>query len=272
MQFLEKGENKMPWVRYIPKDMETNPKNNPSTKNPRVKIVGGSSGDCMNTPVTINALRTGAIIKVPVILAELELQLSVDAEVEIPIPAREVKSLNKTIKITECTLLQDTNVLFIKGYVKKTIQYTFSPVSYYQGLFENVRQCNVEIPFGCTTKVTFNGLDPLVPIPKNSTEYEYNVKQDHEYKGISDEITIKSKISSQFYNEAPFCELVGSRIVEYEGISNCNPNNLTKDGLIKSIEEKMVIQLTIKILQNCQVALPPLALCAVLDRDTENKN
>ena len=112
----------MPWMRYIPQ--ETHPKNRRShfAQNASVKLTGGITGDCINTPVKISALRTGAIAKVPVILAELTLQLNLEAIIDLPVVASEINEIKNSVKVSQCLLLSDTNMLFIKGYVSQNIE------------------------------------------------------------------------------------------------------------------------------------------------------
>ena len=62
--------------------------------------------------------------------------------------------------------------------------------------------------------------------------------------------------TTQYYNELPFCELVSSNIIEWdEAIDRCD---LPKDapigeGFFNEIEEKMVLDITLKVLQNQQI-------------------
>lgn len=71
-----------------------------------------------------------------------------------------------------------------------------------------------------------------------------------------------NQISTEFFNELPFCELISSRIVEFDEYINREKllgKKVPFEGKeFFSIEEKMVISLTLKILQNRQVAVPPL--------------
>ena len=263
----KKGGENMPWIRYIPNNMDSN-KTSSFSQNPRVKILGGTVGYCTNTPVTINSLRMGAIAKIPVILAELELQISIDAVINLPVPALQVKNINKSIKIVECLLLQDTKTLFIKGYVRKTILYSYKPVCSYEGFYDNNRQCTVDLPFECTTSVLFNGTDPPKPVPNSLKVFEhYNQSYCTGYRSESDpsmsgEPGIHSEIRTEHYNEFPYCELVSSKIVEHDKLLSNNLEYTSSDGtsLIKNIEEKLVLLLTIKILRNCQISIPAMAL------------
>ena len=265
----------MPWVRYIPLEKNSTQKSLPLSHNAKIRVIGGTTGDCMNTPVTINALRTGAIAKVPVVLAEFELQLNIDAVIDLPEFAWEIKDIKKNIKVTQCLLLQETNMLFIKGHVQKNIQYTTNTLYNIHGLREEIHHCTADIPFGCTTSVTFNGTAAQVlPIPSSLTKFKYcdnhvfgNVEEkDHILAG---DLRQHDQISTEYYNELPYCELASSRIVESEKYLNyiqINKRNVSFDNkTFKSIEEKMVVYLTVKILQKRPIAIPPVTLCAVPD-------
>jgi hypothetical protein len=64
-----------------------------------------------------------AFIKVPVVLGETTVQIDMDACIHFPEPVLEIKEVNKKLKLTQCRLLLPTNKLFIKGFVRKNIQY-----------------------------------------------------------------------------------------------------------------------------------------------------
>jgi len=267
----------MPWMRYIPQEMH--PKNQRShfAQNASVKLTGGTTGDCINTPVEIRALRTGAIAKVPVILAELTLQLNLDAKIDLPVVASEINIIKNSVKVSQCLLLSDTNMLFIKGYVSQNIEYKAISSIYGDQEYGSVSQCAVEVPFGCTTSVDFNGSDPLDPIPNDIKTFEYQNKQNIDTRRVENnpiphrDFLEKNRISTEHFNDLPYCELVSTRIIEADKcLSNSNVHrfNTTKEKYIKNIEEKMVIYLTIKILQNQQIEIFPMALRAVLDKDS----
>ncbi|SHJ35989.1 hypothetical protein SAMN02745975_01905 [Geosporobacter subterraneus DSM 17957] len=266
----------MPWNRYnMPKVLgPSDPKS--LVKSACAKVIGGTAVDCVNTPVPIRPLVTGAVAKIPVVLAELTVQINVNTIISLPEPALEIKDIKKHLKITQCLLLQDTNMLFIKGFIRKNIQYATPKCSNKEGVCGDIKHCTVDAPFSCTTPITFNGIDPLPIIPSETSEFRYFRKQD--IKGpdfadkdhlLSSDLSEFNQISTEYFNELPFCELISSRIVEFDEF--LNPTHPTKgefpfeERLFKKIEEKAVIYLTLKILQKRQVAVPPLG--AVEDDD-----
>lgn len=234
-----------------------------------VDVSGGEIVECVNTPALIEPLVTGAVVKVPAVLAELTVQFNVNATITLPEPAIEIKNIKKRLKITQCLLLQNTNMLFIKGVVRKNIDYSTRSCSTDEGICGDIRHCTVDVPFNCTTPVTFNGLEPLDPIPGSTTEFEYFTKRDLKGPGFADKDDLLSgdlsefnQISTEFFNELPFCELISSRIIEFD--EYLNPVGIHakevpfEERQFFALEEKMVIFLTLKILQNRQIAIPPL--------------
>jgi hypothetical protein len=73
----------------------------------------------------------------------------------------------------------------------------------------------------------------------------------------SGDLTEFNQINNEFFNELPFCELVSSRIVEYDEYLNRAPlaGGPFEEMTFTQIEEKMVIFITLKILQNQQVTV-----------------
>lgn len=236
-----------------------------------VNVTANNLAECVNNPVPIEALLTGAVVKIPIVLAELNIQLNVDAIITLPEQALQIKTVGKNLKITQCLLLQDTNMLFIKGFVRKNIDYSTRGNCFNKtGVCGDIRHCTVDVPFNCTTPVIFNGIEPLPPVSGTSENFTYFRTQDvsgpefsEKSKLLSSDITEFNQISTEYFNELPFCELIQSRIVEFDEYLNpTHPSSIIlpfEEKEFCKVEEKMVIFLTIKILQNRQLAVPPLA-------------
>ena len=71
--------------------------------------------NCPNTPLTPIGITSGVVARIPVVLAELTVRFNVGAFIRLPEPALEIKDIKKKLKITQCLLLQPTNILFIKN-------------------------------------------------------------------------------------------------------------------------------------------------------------
>jgi len=236
-----------------------------------IDVKGGTVKSCSNSSTDITGLTEGVMAKIPVILAQFRLQMNIDSIIELPEFAYEIKDIKKHLKITQCLLLQNTNVLFIKGYVRKNIQYTTRYCSNEKGFCGNVKHCTIDVPFKCTTPITFNGIAPSPVINRTSNEFEY-LKEQNIYgpgfaekdKLLSGDLTEFNKESTEYFNELPYCKIIRSRIVEFD--EYLNPTRSRRERMpfeekrFKKIEEKMVVYLTLQLLQNRQVEIPPSAI------------
>ncbi len=222
--------------------------------------------DAVNAPVNLSPIVAGVVAKIPVVLAELTVQVNVDSIVELPEPAIEIKNIKKHLKITQCLLLQNTNMLFVKGFVRKNIEFATLGCSNAKGICGDIKHCTIDVPFKFTTPVRFNGTAPAPVIGRTESEFEYFRQQDlfgpefaDKDKLLSGDLTEFNQTTTEFFNELPFCELISSRIVEFDEFLNpTKPHKVTvpfEERVFKNIEEKMVIFITLKILQKRQVAI-----------------
>lgn len=206
--------------------------------------------NCTNTPVTPIGIPGGVVVK-------------------IPEPALEVKDIRKRLKITQCTLLQPTNILFIKGYVRKVIDYTTRKCSNREGVCGEVHHCTVDVPFECSTPVTFT-TPPAALLTNSVSEFEYFKVSDlpNKYFAEKDDLLAGdlseiNQFRTENFNELPFCELITATIYEFDEFIGRQIPRCTElpfeEGLFRQLEEKMVIELTLKLLQNRQVSIPAVA-------------
>jgi hypothetical protein len=208
------------------------------------------------------------ITKVPVVLAELTLQINVDAVIEFPEPVLEIKDIKKHIKLTQCRLLLPTNKLFIKGFVRKNIQYA-SPskdiaASTKNSVASDIHSLTADIPFQCVTEIKKFITPPVMPQTNNRSEFDFLVSlplpQGFPEKDElqSNDLSQFHQESTQFYNELPFCELIKSKIIEWDEAINRGPlphASPLGEGYFTKVEEKMVLDITIKVLQKQQVRI-----------------
>lgn len=225
--------------------------------------------NCPNTPVTPIGIPGGVVVKIPVVLAELTVRFNIGAFVKLPEPALEVKDIKKRLKITQCTLLQPTNILFIKGFVRKNIDYSTGKCSNREGVCGDIKHCTIDVPFECSTPVTFTTA-PAELLVNSVSEFEYFRVSDLPNKFFAEKDSLLSGDLSEInqfrvenFNELPFCELIQARIFEFDefiGRERPHHDNLPfEEKFFKHIEEKMVIELTLKLLQNRQVRIPSVA-------------
>lgn len=222
-----------------------------------------------NTSIEPDAIPGDVIVRVPVVLSEFTVQFNINADIKLPELALEVKDIKKRIKVTQCTLLQPTNVLFIKGFIRKSIDYTTADCSNRKGVCGDIRHCTVDVPFELSTPITF--ITPPAPLLTNTvTEFEYFTQKDLPNKYFAEKDSLLSgdlseinQFRTENFNELPFCDLISANIYEFDefiGRQRPRHDNLPfEEKYFKRIEEKIVVELTLKLLQNRQVAIPGLA-------------
>ncbi len=226
--------------------------------------------DAANFPVDLSPITSGVVAKIPVVLAELTVQVNLDSINELPEPAIEIKNIKKHLKITQCLLLQNTNMLFVKGFVRKNIEYATLGCSNAKGICGDIRHCTIDVPFKFTTPVEYNGIAPAPVRNRTESEFEYFRQSDlfgpefaDKDKLLSGDFSEFNQTTTEYFNELPFCELISSRIVEFD--EYLNPTKLCKGGapfeerVFKRFEEKMVVYITLKVLQKRQVAVGAVA-------------
>lgn len=236
-----------------------------------VDVKADTQESCLSATVAIESLTPPVVIKVPVTLAQITVPVNVDACITLPEPALEIKDIKKNVKVTQCLLvrcggLQFPAVLFLKGFVRKNIQYATRQCSNVEGVCGDIRHCTVDVPFSCTTNVNFN-LELPEPLDFNTTN-EFSYFRTQKLKGpgfaekdrfLSGDFSEFNQVSQEYFNELPYCELVSARIVEYdEFLNRTRPSNCMfpfEEKEFAKIEEKMILNITIKILQNRQVTI-----------------
>lgn len=185
----------------------------------------------------------------------------------MPEPALEIRDIKKDLKITECTLLQPTNVLFVKGFVRKNIDFTTRDCSNFEGVCGDIRHCTVDVPFEFTTPIECMDR-PEEPILNERKEFEFLGKDcctPGEISNESDRLSSRdfsqfNQESFKFFNKQPFCEPIFSKIVEFDkSINRRRPRNVELpfgERTFTKLEEKMVIELGLRIFQEQQVVVP----------------
>ncbi|SFB09373.1 MULTISPECIES: CsxC family protein [unclassified Bacillus (in: firmicutes)] len=208
------------------------------------------------------------ITKVPVVLAEVTLQVNVDTIITFPELVLEIKDIKKRLKITQCRLLLPTNKLFVKGFVRKNIQYA-SPCkdiseSNPTSVASDLHSLTVDIPFQCVTEIKKFLSNPVMPETNDRREFDFFVSKPlpsgfpEKDELLTSDLSQFHQESKQFYNELPFCELISSKIIEWDEAIDREPLPVSSpldEGVFTKIEEKMVVDFTLKVLQNQQVRI-----------------
>lgn len=222
--------------------------------------------ECDNHPHQPHVSIGKIVTKVPVVLAQITLQVNVDAFINFPEPVLEIKDIKKHVKLTQCRLLLPTNKLFVKGFVRKNIQFA-SPCkeidpSTSKSVASDLHSLTVDIPFQCVTEIKHFITRPVMPEMNKRNEFDFFVSKPlpsgfpEKDELLSNDLSQFHQESSQFYNELPFCELISSKIIEWDEAIDRIPFPTSApigEGIFTKIEEKMVLDITLKVLQNQQI-------------------
>jgi len=243
-----------------------------------------SLGECENTPVedpVIYPSDVDPIIKVPIQLGEFDVTTNVSAHIHFDHPVQEIKKVKHTVEIVQCSLMTNTVAaagegqyvsgefpLFLKGYVRKNIQYeTPRPGSHHHGddcVSSDVKSKTVRVPFTCTTMVDVTNV--LRPVTNNNEEFDF-FRSQNLGPGSPEKDQFLSSDLSQFhfresknYNEFPFCELVASDVIAWDEATDRQTmgGSPVDEGYFHKVVEKMMVRFRIKVLQTQQIRVNSL--------------
>ena len=214
------------------------------------------------------------IVKMPVVLAETNITIPVEATITLDQTVMEIKRIKKNVFLTQSRLIpfsQDshncTGILFIEGFVRKNIEYATQncPLGTSANVCGDIRHCTVQVPFNFTTRVTF--LRPPV-FNENTTpsELEYFTDKLEVCDNCADSVLGRNPCDqnfffTEFFNEKPYVELVKADITEID--IHTNPTSFCQtpsEQMFTKLTEKIVINLTLKVLQNQQVRVTALPM------------
>jgi hypothetical protein len=235
---------------------------------PEVKHSNAVVPRSKNTPRQPHAIKK-AIVKVPVVLGEATVQIDMSAKIHFPEPVLEIKAVKKNLKLTQCRLLLPTNKLFIKGFVRKNIQYAAPRNSFRHGVVSTIRSLTVDVPFETVTEIDFI-TPPQFNLNPDRREFTYFTKNDlpsgfsKKEHLLSGDFSQFDQISGEVFNELPYCELLSSNFIEYDEALDRDMGKVYEEsgqrmgapfeeGTFRVIEEKMIVELTFKVLQKQQV-------------------
>lgn len=202
------------------------------------------------------------ILKVPAVLAETTIQIVVEANIPLNPPASEIKRVFKDVFLTQCKLVPvrfgeeicndavrsvTKAKLFIEGYIRKDIEYATVNCD------DVIRDRIATVPFSGFTELTSDDFF-LLPILGDSSESRsrFNNPKNHDNPRL-DKYFFENNV---FYNEQPYGELVSANFYELD-FSPC-PAGVGES--FDTLREKIVVDLTLKVLQVRQVRVTALGL------------
>ncbi|PGB03785.1 CsxC family protein [Bacillus toyonensis] len=214
-------------------------------------------------------LTNNPIVKIPVVLAERTLQIVVEANIPLCPPAVEIKRVLKDVFLQQCKLvpveyepIDETGYwrvtrakLFVEGFIRKNIEYA-------------AKDCNGVI-HDKIAKVRFSGFADLTRNDFLSFP-TLAFTSENKARFINPKNTDIPRLdkfffeNNVFYNEQPYCELISAEFYEldfspcdhddssndYGHDDSCNTHN---EKEFDKLREKIVLDLTLKVLQTQQV-------------------
>ncbi|MEC2394852.1 DUF3794 domain-containing protein [Bacillus toyonensis] len=226
--------------------------------------------ECDNTPVKPCITEGYVVTNTPIVLTETKVQIVTDSIIRFPDPVLEVKAVRKRLKLVQCRLLFPSNKLFLKGFVRKNIQYETPCYANNKVISSKLRSLTVDIPFSCVTEIKKFLAKPVFRSNKREELEYYNpidmdCDSDH-HMLLSGDLSEFNQVSQEYFNDKPYCKLISSSIVDYnEAIDRCIgkvnfgcdwkecKKSPFEEGTFTKLEEKMVINLTLKVLQEQQI-------------------
>lgn len=218
--------------------------------------------------VTPNVISAGStVVKIPVVIAELNITIPVEATIKLDEEVMEIKRIRKNVYLTQSRIIpfsQDnrpgTGILFIAGFIRKNIEYATNECRKRgsTNVCGDIRHCTVEVPFNFTTRLTFIR-QPIFVENTIPSELEFFTDKIKSYDNCADPVIGRNPCDqsfffTEFFNEKPFTELVRADIAEVDIHKNpvLDYENPTEQ-IFTNITEKLVLNLTLKVLQKQQV-------------------
>ncbi|MEB2279258.1 Uracil permease [Lysinibacillus xylanilyticus] len=209
------------------------------------------------TPVVATPLVTPTI-KIPVVLAEPTLQIVVESDITLTPAATEIKRVKKNVFLNQVKLVPVAFArigttdffavtrakLFVAGHIRKNIEYATAACN--GALQDRI----ADVPFSGFTDLTFpqilGGPTPILGISEFA-----------EANFLNETTQMDARLDKAFfqnlvkYNEQPFGELVAANFFELD----FSPVMATPEGTFDTLREKIVLELTVKVLQVQQIRL-----------------
>ncbi|KZL91209.1 hypothetical protein CLMAG_29670 [Clostridium magnum DSM 2767] len=209
------------------------------------------------------------MINVPVVLSEPKVTISIVSSIKLQYPALEIKRIRKNVYLTQCKLIPnsgdgdpDVGIIFISGFIRKNIEYATKNCTNKNALCGNIKHTTVKVPFNCTTRIIFLNRPIFI---ENFTQNEVEMSKNFiktcdpgENTILGDTLCEQNLKFTELFNEEIFCKLVKSEIIQCDIFENPTKSKYQTpiNYMLKDIKEKIVMNLTIKILQNQQLKIP----------------
>ncbi|MEQ8156608.1 MAG: CsxC family protein [Clostridiaceae bacterium] len=220
-----------------------------------------------NIPHPTEVTAGPVIIKIPVVLTEFTVSITVESLLKLD-AILEIKRIRKNVFLNQCKLIPNsengnpnTGILFLDGFIRKNIEYAAKEHNDKGVPCGKVKHTTIKVPFKCATRVTFK-TPPKFKTTTPETEVEIletsiKVCDPCEESIIGRDICQQNFKTIEFFNEKVFCELISAEIVESDILEKPTNEECKSpfDRTFHHITEKVVLFLTIKLLQNQNIEI-----------------
>lgn len=183
-------------------------------------------------------------MKVPVIVAGVKVFIDIENKVKLGSHATAIKRINRRVFLRQCTLITKAKKLFLNGIIRKSIEYSEPNFKNNSTLSGKIKNITVYVPFSCVTDVDYI-VDPEIE-EKNSTALITLSKSN-----------VKEETLSETYNEITpiYCEIINADFKELNIKEDLKSYIRESPDIyfFKSITQKMVMNLTIRLIQNQRI-------------------
>jgi hypothetical protein len=201
---------------------------------------------CNNIFIEPSGCKGPLVAKVPVVLSDFEVEIDLDSTIKLDTPALEIKRIKKNIFLKQCSLVPETNLLFISGYIRKNIEYASARSSSKRGISGSIKHTTVHIPFDCVTKIQFSK-EPHFSKTSVPQEIQYS-----DATSLGSSLSETTRIEYEYFNEKIFCEIEYASFYEVDINENLKTlkDSLPNEHMIETLKQKMVVHLRLRLLQN----------------------
>ncbi|CDF57273.1 hypothetical protein [Thermobrachium celere] len=180
-------------------------------------------------------------INVPVVISQFKICLQLENSVRFCEPVVCIKASKKTLQLKECKLIPGTKKVFIRGVIKKVLEYASARCQNSKGSSGNIRYLTYIVPFECTTEISY--INP--PEIKANKEQKFIPLEYHfvcEDKG--------------YFNQNIVCEIIKYKINELMCREDIVPvENIKGQDCFYRMKEKIVLNLHLRLMQNQVVCI-----------------
>jgi len=205
-------------------------------------------------PTTVLSIPVQPTIKVPVVLAEPTLQIVVEADITLDPPATEIKRVVKNVFLEQIKLVpvafskfENTDFffvtkakLFVSGFIRKNIEYASNSCS------APLQDIIADVGFNGFAEIDNFLTSPIIGFGQNNSAAFLNEK--NQIVPRLDKFFFQNLVK---YNEQPFGELVAANFFELD----FSPVMASPEGPFSTLREKIVLDLTVKVLQTQQIKI-----------------